>query len=279
MSEEKVVLYERVGKVGKITLNNPHKANALTRELVEAFGPAVREADADPETNVILICGAGKNFTGGFDLTESIEQPIVDVPDRRRNSLLELNNWRAIWEAEKPVVCAVQRYCVGGGVWIAMESDIVVAADNAQFGEPELKYSYINDVLPEPWKMTMNRVKQFLMFGEYASAKQMQDWGVVNFVVDTSATEDAKEKAQILQEKAMEYAQKLAEQPAQAIRMLKYEINNSYEIMGKHQAQKFAAEMFNQCRINQVQEQAEFNKMVQEQGLNAAMKWKDAQGK
>ena len=65
--------------------------------------------------------------------------------------------------------------------------------------------------------------------------------------------------------------------PAEAIRILKYEINQTYEIMGMHQAQKFAAEMFNLCRINQVQEQAEFNKIVNEQGLKAAMAWKAEQ--
>lgn len=267
MSEE-VLLYERVGKVGKVILNRPKVRNALNHELVEGFGDAIRRADADPETNVIVLCAAGeKAFTAGFDLKESIETPIVDVPARRENSLMELNNWRTLWEAKKPVVCAVQGYCIGGGVWMAMLSDLIIAADNAQFGEPELKYSYANDVLPEPWKMTMNRVKQFLFLGDFWSAQDMKEAGVVNFVVP----------ADQLEAKTMEIANRLADMPAEAMRILKYEINQSYEIMGMHQAQKFAAEMFNLCRINQVQEQAEFNKIVNEQGLKAAMAWKAEQ--
>lgn len=267
MSEE-VLLYEKVGKVGKVILNRPKVRNALNRELVEGFGDAIRRADADPDTNVIVLCAAGeKAFTAGFDLKESIEQPIVDVPQRRENSLMELNNWRTLWEAKKPVVCAVQGYCIGGGVWMAMLSDLIIAADNAQFGEPELKYSYANDVLPEPWKMTMNRVKQFLFLGDFWSAQDMKEAGVVNFVVP----------ADQLEAKTMEIANRLADMPAEAMRILKYEINQSYEIMGMHQAQKFAAEMFNLCRINQVQEQAEFNKIVNEQGLKAAMAWKAEQ--
>jgi len=267
MSEE-VLLYEKVGKVGKVILNRPKVRNALNRELVEGFGDAIRRADADPDTNVIVLCAAGeKAFTAGFDLKESIEQPIVDVPARRENSLMELNNWRTLWEAKKPVVCAVQGYCIGGGVWMAMLSDLIIAADNAQFGEPELKYSYANDVLPEPWKMTMNRVKQFLFLGDFWSAQDMKEAGVVNFVVP----------ADQLEAKTMEIANRLADMPAEAMRILKYEINQSYEIMGMHQAQKFAAEMFNLCRINQVQEQAEFNKIVNEQGLKAAMAWKAEQ--
>lgn len=263
---DNVLLYEKVGKVGKIILNRPKSLNAINREMAEGFGDAVRAADADPDTNVIVLCASGeKAFTAGFDLKESIEQPIVDVPQRRENSLMELNNWRALWEARKPVVASVQGYCIGGGVWMAMLSDLIIAADNAKFGEPELKYSYINDVLPEPWKMTMNRVKQFLFLGDYMSAQDMKEAGVVNFIVPAAE----------LQERTMELAERLAAQPAESIRMLKYEINQTYEIMGMYQAQKFAAEMFNLGRIHQQQEQAEFNRMVNEKGLKAAMEWKE----
>ena len=80
-----------------------------------------------------------------------------------------------------------------------------------------------------------------------------------------------------LEEETMKLANRLAEQPAESIRMLKYEINKTYEIMGMRNAMEFAAEMFNLCRIHQVQEQSEFNKMVQEKGLRAAMAWKEAQ--
>lgn len=269
MSEtEDVLLYKKTGKIGQVILNRPKKLNALSVELCEKFGDFIRKADADPDTNVIVLKAAGtRAFTAGFDLTESIEEPIVDVPARRENSLLELNGWRTLWEAKKPVLCSVQGYCIGGGVWMAMLSDLIIAADNAKFGEPELKYSYINDVLPEPWKMTVNRVKQFLFLGDFWSAQDMKDAGVVNFVVP----------AEELEAKTMELAQRLADQPAEAIRMLKYEINQTYEIMGMHQAQKFAAEMFNQCRIHQVQEQRAFNEVVKEKGLQEAIAWKKEQ--
>ena len=267
MSEE-VLVYERVGKVGKVMLNRPKVRNALNRELVEGFGNAICKADADPETNVILLCAAGeKAFTAGFDLKESIEAPIVDVPARRENTLMELNNWRAIWEAKKPVIAAVQGYCIGGGVWMSFMCDLLIASDDAKFGEPELKYSYINDVLVEPWKMTMNRVKQLVFLGDFMSAQELKEAGVVNFVVP----------ADKLQEEAMKLANRLADQPAESIHMLKYEINKTYEIMGMRNAMDFAAEMFNLCRINQVQEQAEFNKIVNEQGLKAALAWKAEQ--
>ena len=145
--------------------------------------------------------------------------------------------------------------------------DLLIASDDAKFGEPELKYSYINDVLVEPWKMTMNRVKQLVFLGDFMSAQELKEAGVVNFVVP----------ADKLQEEAMKLANRLADQPAESIRMLKYEINKTYEIMGMRNAMDFAAEMFNLCRINQVQEQAEFNKIVNEQGLKAALAWKAEQ--
>ena len=267
MSEE-VLLYERVGKVGKVILNRPKVRNALNNELVTCFGDAIRRADADPDTNVIVLCAAGdKAFTAGFDLKESIGSPVIDVPARRENSLMELNNWRAIWEAKKPVVASVQGYCIGGGVWMAFMSDLLIAADNAQFGEPELKYSYINDVLIEPWKMTMKRVNKMLIIVDFISAQELERAGVVNFIVP----------ADKLEEETMKLANRLADQPAESIRMLKYEVNKTYEIMGMRNAMDFAAEMFNLCRINQVQEQADFNKIVNEQGLKAALAWKAEQ--
>ena len=265
-----VLLYERVGKVGKVILNRPKVRNAINNAMSENLGNMIRMADADPETNVIVLCAAGeKAFTAGFDLKESIETPIVDVPSRRENSLMELNNWRAIWEARKPVIASVQGYCIGGGVWMAFLCDLIVAAEDAKFGEPELKYSYINDVLVEPWKMPMNVVKQMLYMGDFMTAQELKAAGVVNYIVP----------AEQLQEKTMEIANRLAEMPAESVRMLKYEINKTYEIMGMRNAMDFAAEMFNQCRIHQIQEQSEFNKIVQEQGLKAAMDWKAEQEK
>lgn len=266
MSEE-VLLYERVGKVGKVILNRPKSRNAINTAMSAALGDYIRRADEDPETNVIVLCAAGdKAFTAGFDLKESIETPIVDVPARRENSLMELNNWRAIFDAKKPVLASVQGYCIGGGVWMAFMCDMIIASEDAKFGEPELKYSYANDVLIEPWKMTMNRVKQMAYLGDFMTAQELKEAGVVNFIVP----------ADKLEEETMKLANRLADQPAQAIRMLKYEINKTYEIMGMRSAMEFGAEIFNLCRINQIQEQAEFNKIVQEQGLKAALAWKEA---
>ena len=267
MSEE-VLRYEKVGKIGKVILNRPNVRNAINNALAAGFGDAIRKADADPDTNVIVLCAAGdKAFTAGFDLKESIAAPVVNVPDRRENSLMELNNWRAIWEAKKPVIASVQGYCIGGGVWMTFLCDLLIASEDAKFGEPELKYSYINDVLVEPWKMMMNRVKQMLFLGDFLTAQDLKEAGVVNFVVP----------AEKLEEETMKLANRLAEMPVEAIRMLKYEINKTYEIMGMRNSMDFAAEMFNLCRIHQVQEQSEFNKIVNEQGLKAALAWKAEQ--
>ena len=99
------------------------------------------------------------------------------------------------------------------------------------------------------------------------SAQELHAAGVVNRVVPLEK----------LEEETMKLANRLAEQPPEAIRMVKYEINKTYEMMGMRNAMDFAAEIFNLCRINQVQEQSEFNKIVNEQGLKAALAWKEAQ--
>jgi len=93
---EKPLLYEKQGKIGKIILNRPKSLNAINEEMSTSFGEMMRMADADPDTNVIVLCAAGtKAFCAGFDLKESIESPIVDVPARRENSLQIWRRWRS----------------------------------------------------------------------------------------------------------------------------------------------------------------------------------------
>lgn len=266
MNETDVLLYEKTGKIGRIIINRPKARNAFNQELVENLGSFIRRADEDPDTNVIVVSAVGdKAFSAGFDIKESIGEPIVDVVPRRENTRMELNTWREIWNCKKPVIASVQGFCIGGGLHLAFMCDLVIASEDAKFGEPEVAFSYVPDILIEPWKLPMNKARQLLYLGEYLSAEELRECGVVTKVVPFEQ----------LEEETLKIAEKLAEMPADTMAMLKYQINKTYEIQGMTNAMDFAAEIFSLCRINQAQTQREFNEIVTKQGLKAALDWKN----
>ena len=113
MSQTDVLLYEKTGKIGRVIINRPKARNAFNQELVENLGEFIKLADQDPDTNVIVISAVGdKAFSAGFDIKESIGEPIVDVIPRRENTAMELNTWREVWKCKKPVIASVQGFCI-----------------------------------------------------------------------------------------------------------------------------------------------------------------------
>ena len=266
MSETDVLLYKKEGKVGRVIINRPQARNAFNSILVKKLGGVIRMADADPDTNVIVVSAVGeKAFSAGFDIKESIGEPIVDVVPRREDTKMELETWREIWRAKKPVIASVQGFCIGGGLHLAFMCDLIVASEDAKFGEPEVAFSYVPDILIEPWKLPMNKARQLLYLGEYLTAEELRECGVVNKVVPFEK----------LEEETMKMANRLAGMPADTLQMLKYQVNKTYEIQGMNNAMDFAAEIFSLCRINQEQTQKEFNEIVKTQGLTAALAWKE----
>jgi len=266
MSQTDVLLYEKTGKIGRVIINRPKARNAFNQELVENLGEFIKLADQDPDTNVIVISAVGdKAFSAGFDIKESIGEPIVDVIPRRENTAMELNTWREVWKCNKPVIASVQGFCIGGGLHLAFMCDLIIASEDARFGEPEVAFSYVPDILIEPWKLPMNKARQLLYLGEYLTAEELRECGVVNKVVPFEK----------LEEETMKIAGRLAEMPSDTMMMLKYQVNKTYEIQGMVNAMDFAAEIFSLCRINQDQTQKEFNEIVNSQGLKAALDWKN----
>ena len=266
MSQTDVLLYEKTGKIGRVIINRPKARNAFNQELVENLGEFIKLADQDPDTNVIVISAVGdKAFSAGFDIKESIGEPIVDVIPRRENTAMELNTWREVWKCKKPVIASVQGFCIGGGLHLAFMCDLIIAAEDARFGEPEVAFAYVPDILLVPWKLRMHKARQLLYLGEYLTAEELRECGVVNKVVPFEK----------LEEETMKIAGRLAEMPSDTMMMLKYQVNKTYEIQGIVNAMDFAAEIFSLCRINQAQTQKEFNEIVNSQGLKAALDWKN----
>ncbi len=128
------ILYARSGPVAQITLNRPDKLNSITIEMVEGLHRAMDRAETDPEVRVILISGAGKPFSAGFDLGSMEEEP--DREAARAMLQADFDVILRFWNSPKPTISAVQGYVLGGGFELAMACDVTIAAEDAIFGNP-----------------------------------------------------------------------------------------------------------------------------------------------
>ena len=132
------IIVETRGRVGIIRLNRPQALNALNKDLIAELTRAVEAFDADDKIGCILITGNDKAFAAGADIKEMADKPFIEayLGDF-------VSNWNAVAHARKPVVAAVAGFALGGGCELAMQSDIVIAADTAKFGQPEIKLGVI----------------------------------------------------------------------------------------------------------------------------------------
>jgi enoyl-CoA hydratase len=132
------ILVETQGRVGVIRLNRPQALNALNKALIIELTQAIETFDADEKIGCMLITGSDKAFAAGADIKEMADKPFIDayLGDF-------VSNWNAAARARKPIVAAVAGFALGGGCELAMQCDIVIAADTAKFGQPEIKLGVI----------------------------------------------------------------------------------------------------------------------------------------
>ena len=137
--DDAVILTETRGHVGLITLNRPKQLNALNDALMDALGAALKAFDADPAIGCMVVTGSDKAFAAGADITAMAKKTF---PASYAEDFIT-RNWEAMMQIRKPVLAAVRGFALGGGCELAMMCDLIVAADNAQFGQPEIKLGII----------------------------------------------------------------------------------------------------------------------------------------
>ena len=132
------IVVETKGRVGVIRLNRPQALNALNRALIAELTQAIEAFDADDKIGCLLITGSDKAFAAGADIKEMADKTFIEayLGDF-------VSNWNAAARARKPIVAAVAGFALGGGCELAMQCDIVIAADTAKFGQPEIKLGVI----------------------------------------------------------------------------------------------------------------------------------------
>jgi enoyl-CoA hydratase len=127
------------GKVGIVTLNRPKQLNALNDQLMDELGAALKAFDADPAIGCMVVTGSEKAFAAGADIAAMAKYEYQDVYGKD----FITRNWETIRGVRKPVIAAVSGFALGGGCELAMMCDFIIAADNARFGQPEIKIGII----------------------------------------------------------------------------------------------------------------------------------------
>ena len=265
MSEEKALLYEQFGKVVKLTINRPEKRNAMNHAVIQGLHDAFDKIAKDDSVSVVVIGGKGeKAFTAGFDMKESAGENITDVVARRADTEGERSLWMKMWNLRKPIITMIHGYTIGGGITIAMLSDLVFAAsEGLKLGNPEIVLGYISNFPITPYKMPFNKARELCLLGDFWSAQDLKDAGIVNKIFPYEQ----------LEEETMKYAQRIAQTPLFSLGMMKQEMNKVYENMGFCNTVDYAAEMFNLCRIH-MNQTTDFSKDINEKGLKHTIETK-----
>lgn len=182
MAAEQPVVYTQEDAVARITLNRPEKRNALNPALVAGIKNALREASRDERVRVVVITGAGKDFCSGADLSVLQQIAEADVAENAEDvhSLMDL--FLLIRQIPVPVVAAVKGRALAGGCGLASACDLVLAANSARFGYPEVKIGFVPAMVMAILRRNVSEKRAFelLTRGAEISAEQARAFGLVN---------------------------------------------------------------------------------------------------
>ena len=217
MSDYQYIIVERNEPVGIITLNRPKELNALNFSVVSELANALEELDRDQTMRCIVITGSGeKAFAAGADIKEMSDKSPIEM------MVGGFEAWERIRRIHTPLIAAVGGYALGGGCELAMHCDMIIASENARFGQPEILLGIIPGAGgTQRLARTLGkyRAMEIVLTGAQMSAQEMANLGLVNHVVP---------KGEHLNE-AMKLAQTVAAQPPIAVRLAKESVLAAFE--------------------------------------------------
>ena len=272
------IQYTKDGGKARITLDRPEKLNALSAKLQRELNAALWEADNDAAVHVIILCGNGRAFCAGYDLS-----PMQSPPPKRDGDETYTNVYRggtafdddawhlerqqrdrmAIWDLHKPVIAQVHGYCLAGGTDLALQCDIVVAADDAVIGYPPVRAMGSPPAHMWTYLVGPQWAKYFLLTGDSVSGKEAAAIGLVFKSVPPDALESTVDGL----------ASKMEKIDVELLSPNKRIVNEALELMGARTLQRMAAE--NDARAHLAPSVREFGRIAMTQGLKSALEWRD----
>jgi enoyl-CoA hydratase/carnithine racemase len=264
-----LVTYTVDGRVGIVSLNRPAKLNAINADLKRTLVERFQQADRDPLTSVVVVRGEGRSFCAGYDIA-----PNPARAARRGNALAwheSLSDDVALemspWDMKKPVIASVQGHCLGGGCELAMLCDITIAADDAVFGEPEIRFSNVGPALVMPFVIGLKRARELLYLGDTIDARTALEYGMVNRVVPRAE----------LQAATLKFARRLALISPEALAGTKLAINRGADAAGFRNAIRAGLDVLAPIYAARTEVGTRFDEIRDKDGLGAALRWRAAQ--
>jgi enoyl-CoA hydratase len=218
MSYQLIQVRTEADKVGIITLNRPKQLNALNSELMVEMGTALKLFDADPHIGCIILTGNEKAFAAGADIGAMATYSYADV---YKNDYIT-RDWETLRSIRKPVIAAVSGFALGGGCEVAMMCDIIIAADNARFGQPEIKLGIIpgaGGTQRLPRAIGKAKAMDLALTGRMMDAQEAERAGLVSRVVPLDK----------LMDEALGAALSICDYSQMAVMSAKESINRAFE--------------------------------------------------
>jgi len=214
-----MILTETRGRVGLVTLHRPKALNALCDQIMGELGEALRAYDADPGIGAIVVTGSEKAFAAGADIKEMKDRtyPAVYLDD------FIGQRWEAVLTIRKPVIAAVAGFALGGGCELAMMCDIVIAAENARFGQPEINLGIIPGAGGTQRLIRAvgkSKAMEMILTGRMMDAAEAERASLVTRVVPVAELVD----------EALKIGEKIAALSAPSVAMAKEAVNAAFEM-------------------------------------------------
>ena len=240
MSEEEPVSYEVKGATAFVTMDRPEYRNAQNSRMTYALDAAFQRAVDDDAVKVIVLAGAGKHFSAGHDIGTPGRDVDVHYDNKAiiwwdhvgreggdlryaREMEVYLGMCRRWREIPKPVIGMVQGACIAGGLMLAFVCDLIVASDDAFFGDPVVRMGIPGvEYFAHPWAIGPRAAKEILFTGDRFSAQRAYEWGMVNRVVPRAE----------LEAETLAIAGRIAEMPALGLALTKRAVNLCEDAMG-----------------------------------------------
>lgn len=270
MNKYESIRVTRDGHVAQLELHRPDRLNALGKSMLLEINDAMDALEADPEVRVIVLCGAGRGFSSGFDLKEQMTRNPQGAQVWREILELDFSTTMRFWDCAKPTVAAIHGPCMAGAFEMALACDISVCSRDATFGEPELKFGAGIVTLLLPWMVGPKAAKDIILTGEdTVNAERALALGIVSRVVEPGehlAT-------------ALGIARHIAVIDPDLVRDTKKALNRTYETQGMRAALDKALDIDHAIESAGSPDKKRFMDLAREQGLKAALAWREARFK
>jgi enoyl-CoA hydratase len=262
-----VLLVDDLGPVRRLTLNRPGALNALNQELVAAMSRALDEAAADDDVRVLILRGAGRAFSAGYDLNEDASGGVLDARRWHEDLRRSTEEMLKFLDHPKPVIASVHSYCLAGGTDLMLACDLAVAADDASFGYVDVRFGSGVVSMFLPWIVGIRAAKELLFTGEdRLSADEAHRMGLVNRVVPREDLDRA----------TLRLAEEIAKNEPFVVQATKRAVNRVWDVAGFRAAMAANTEIDVMIEAANLPARDEFRRITTERGLKAAIAWRDA---